>query len=165
MSWNHGQIPKSILYQLNYRIIKNHVSKIFSLFAKFYMTISTTMAHKPYIETTSIKNTENCVIVTHQIKILILRKLTNANHPWVPWVHSTCTLTAFCFELMPLCTCRYAIVVMMTQKKSVIYDTKDAYKEVIRPSSPTPAKMKMIHQSARGHSHHHYQIGLIQHNQ
>ena len=46
-----GQIQKSILYRWKYWIIKNPVSKIFSLFAKFYMIMSTKMASKPYMET------------------------------------------------------------------------------------------------------------------
>ena len=52
ISLYRGQILKSILYQSNYQIIENPVSKIFSLFAKFdYKIISTKMAPKPYIET------------------------------------------------------------------------------------------------------------------
>ena len=40
-----------MLYWSNYRIIRNFVWKMFSLFAKSYMVISTKMAPKPYIET------------------------------------------------------------------------------------------------------------------
>ena len=46
-----GKIQNSILYRSKYWIINKLISKIFSLFAKFYMMISPKMASKPYIKT------------------------------------------------------------------------------------------------------------------
>ena len=75
----------SVLYWLNYRIIGNLVAEIFSLFAKVYMTISTTMASKPYVKPllskvskhwywkSSCRNSSYQVSVTHHIEILILK--------------------------------------------------------------------------------------------
>ena len=77
-----GQIQKSIPYQLNYRLIKNPVSKIFSLFAKF----STKMAPKPNIETScycdssyrniDIENIELPTISNFQVSNSTLKQLS-----------------------------------------------------------------------------------------
>ena len=50
ISQHHGQIQRSMLYRSIDRIIENPILKIFSLFAKYYMIITTTMAPKLYTE-------------------------------------------------------------------------------------------------------------------
>ena len=56
--WRNSKV--NILYQSVYRIIKNTVTKSFTLFAKFYMKISTKLAPKPSIETLTSKISKHC---------------------------------------------------------------------------------------------------------
>ena len=60
----------SILYWSKYRIIENPLLILFSLFAKFYMIISLKNGSYTLKQSTVA---ENCVIVTHHIKISILK--------------------------------------------------------------------------------------------
>ena len=76
-----GKNQQSILYRSQYWIIENPILKVFSLCAKFHLTISPKIAPKPYIETLVSKiskhwywqsSDRNC-----HIKILNLQSKSN----------------------------------------------------------------------------------------